>query len=317
MNVPHMGARGARSRVCAPWATTVKEEIAPRKRAGCQFPCGTCESAAEVIVWVRVLSRKPRTPAAQDSDDLGIGRSTEEQFLSDPFIGDAPVGLWEAFENPQPVQPIGIDVGCTSDCGGSRQSVGASRTVRGLRHRDVGHPRPVGVITQTMFGRFQQRGALGGRAGVGVQHLHPRRVAAPVASLWFFISEAGQAAQMTPVRAGQVATVEVGQLFADLSGNSSVDGRSADMHPSLEIARTGLKYHAGFVTSGPHGFEEGWAAVIQVDEDVAGIAPLRVGMDVHVAALPVADAQEPDGGRVNQLGSGPQPLSGEALLVSE
>jgi hypothetical protein len=312
MNVPHRGARGTRSRArCVRWATTVKEEIAPRKRAGCQLLRGTCECASQVIVWAGVLSRKARTAAAQDGGDLGSGRSTEEQFLSDPFIGDAPVGLWEEFENPQAVQPIGIDVGCTSDCGGSRQSVGASRTVRGLRHRDVGHPRPVGVITKTMFGRFQQRGTLGSQAGVGVQHLHPRRVAAPVASLWFFISESGQAAQMTPIAAGQVATVEVGQLFADLSGNSSFDRAAADLDPSLEIVRTSLKYHAGFVTSGPHGLDDGWVAVIQVNEDVAGIAPLCIGMDVHVAAFPVADAQEPDGGRMNQLGSGPQPLSGE------
>src|ERR1019366_9159091 len=57
------------------------------------------------------LSREPRTATAQDGADSWSGRSAKEQFLSDPFIGDAPVGLGEAFENPQPVQPTGIDLG--------------------------------------------------------------------------------------------------------------------------------------------------------------------------------------------------------------
>ncbi|HEY2859298.1 MAG TPA: hypothetical protein VGJ21_12835, partial [Terracidiphilus sp.] len=74
---------------------------------------------------------------------------------------------------------------------------------------------------------------------------------------------------------------------------------------------TGLEYHTGFVTGGPHGCDGVWIGVIQIDEDVARIAPLRVKMDVHVAAFPIADAQEPDCGGMDQLGGGPQPLSGE------
>jgi hypothetical protein len=116
---------------------------------------------------------------------------------------------------------------------------------------------------------------------------------------------------MTPIGRGLVAAVEVGQLFADLAGDSGFDGRGTDAHPSLKIARTGLEYHTGLVTSGSHGLDDVWAGVIQIDEDVAGIALLRVGMDVHVAALAVANTQEADGGRMGQLGSGPQPLSGE------
>ena len=43
-------------------------------------------------------------------------------------------------------------------------------------------------------------------------------------------------------------------------------------------------------------------------------------MDVYVAAFAVANAQEPDGGRMAQLGSGPQSLSWErpsGLVVNE
>jgi hypothetical protein len=101
MNAAHRGARaGSRARRMV-LAIAVEEEVAPRKRAGCEFPRGTCECAAEVIVWVGVLSRKPRAAVAQDGCDLWSGCSTLQQFLGDPLIGDAPVGLWEAFENPQ------------------------------------------------------------------------------------------------------------------------------------------------------------------------------------------------------------------------
>lgn len=53
-----------------------------------------------------------RTAAEQDGDDLWRRSLTPQQFLGDPLIGDAPVGLWEVSENPQPVQPIG-----NSSCG--------------------------------------------------------------------------------------------------------------------------------------------------------------------------------------------------------
>jgi hypothetical protein len=60
----------------------------------------------------------------------------------------------------------------------------------------------------------------------------------------------------------------------------------------LEIAGTGLKHHTGIVSLSAHGFEDCWIGTIQIDEDVARIALFRVGVKVHVAALPVADAQK-------------------------
>ena len=118
MNVPHSGGHWARSQArCKGLASAVEEKITSRKRAGCEFPRGTCECAAEVIVWVGVLSGKPWTAVTQDGCDLWGGRATLEQFFGDPFISDAPVGLWEAFQNPQPLQPTGIDFRAISDCG--------------------------------------------------------------------------------------------------------------------------------------------------------------------------------------------------------
>jgi hypothetical protein len=76
-------------------------------------------------------------------------------------------------------------------------------------------------------------------------------------SLRFLVGEGGQAAQTPPIGAARVATVEVGQLLAELTGNRNFDGCGNDVHPSPEIAGTGLQYHTRFVTSGPHGVDDG------------------------------------------------------------
>jgi hypothetical protein len=187
MKVPHRGGRGARSRTGSRDVTIAgKEKIAPRKRAGGEFPRRTCEGAAEVIVRMGVLSRKPRTAVAQDSSDLWSGRSTLEQFLGDPLIGDAPVGLGEAFQNPQAVQPTGIEIG-RSGCGGTSRPVRASGIgVRGCRQRNLWRQRQAGATAQTVLGRLQQRRCLGSQVGVSVQYLHPGRVTS-VASRRFLI----------------------------------------------------------------------------------------------------------------------------------
>ena len=46
--------------------------IAPRKRAGLEFPRGTCECAAEVIIWVGVRG-KPGLPPRRMVATCGAG----------------------------------------------------------------------------------------------------------------------------------------------------------------------------------------------------------------------------------------------------
>ena len=289
----------------------VKERIAPRKTAGFDFPRGTSEGPAEIILRGKVLPREARTAVAQDRGDVGRGCSAEEQFLGDPFIGDAPVGLWEAVENPQSMQPTGIDVGRISDVGGGMSRPVCANRITGRRLKEMWRRRLTGMRVQMVLGRLQQRVTVRSQAGMGIQDLYPRRVTAPVAAVWFLIGEAGQAAQMAPIGAGRIAIIEVGQLFTDLAGKCRFDGGGADLHPSLEIARAGLEYHTGFVTGGPHGGNDGWVSVIQIDEDVSRVALLGVEMDVNVAAFPIADAQEADRGWLYQLGGCPQPFTGK------
>ena len=164
MKVPHRGGQGARSRAGSARVVAVTEKIAPGKRAGFEFLRGACECVAEVIVRVGVLSRKSRTAAAQDDGDLWSRHSTEEQFLGDPFIGDAPIGLWEAFQNPQPVQTSGVDFG--RGCGRRRaRHVG----VCGRGQRQMWRLRKDRWSAQNARSRFQQSGALASQVGAGMQ----------------------------------------------------------------------------------------------------------------------------------------------------
>jgi hypothetical protein len=58
----------------------------------------------------------------------------------------------------------------------------------------------------------------------------------------FLIDEAGQPAQMAPVGAGDIAAIRMNQLSTDLAGYGRLQGRSADVNPSLEMTGTGLQY---------------------------------------------------------------------------
>ena len=314
MNGPHRGGGTARSAARGSGAAgRVGEPIAPRKSDGLEFSGSVGEGTSEIILGPGVLSRKPRTAVAEDGCDLWGRGATLEQFFGDPGIGDAPVRLWEAFPNLQSVQPIGIDVRGLSDGDRSSQVV-CDRVARGgLRPRKAWRPRQVGVAAHTALGRLPQSSALRSQAGVGVQHLHPGSVAAPVAPLWFPIGETGQAAQVAPIGAGLVAPIGVSQLSADLRGDDGFEGCGADVHPSLEMAGAGLEHHTGLVSLALHGFDDGRGGLIEIDEDVTGVAPFGVKMEVDVAALAVANAQKPDDRRMGQLGSGPEPLSRKRL----
>jgi hypothetical protein len=313
MTVPHRGARAGRS-------LTLLPEFAPRKRAGLDFVYGTCECTAEVVVRSRVAAWKTWATIAQDGRDLWRGRAPVQQLLSDPFIGDAPVRLWKALENPQPMQPNAIDAGCTCGWFVASPPVGIDSIAGNVRRNNARRQSQVGRAVHTAFGLFQQSSRLGRQAWVGVQDLHPRRITAAIASMWFLIGKPSQTAQMTPIGAGQVPAIGVSQLLADEAGDERLDRGGADLNPGLEIAGAGLEQHTRFVPVAPHGFENRRAVVIQIDENVARVAFRGVGLDVHVAAFPVASSQKSHSGGISQLRRGPQSLSGKrssGLAVDE
>src|ERR1017187_3265185 len=310
MRGPHRGARAARSRARWRGGSGVEKTIAPGKRGGLQLQRGSRDRPVEIILRVRMPAWKVGTAALQDGSDPLGGRAALEQFFGDPFVGDAPIGLWEAFDNAQALQPTAVDTGCLSDRGGVRRQVGVRSSVtRERSETDAWRRRLVRAAAPVAFSDPQQGGTFGGQACVGMPDLHPGRVTACITSLRLLIGEPSQAAQVTPIGASPVTAVDVGQLFADAVGHRGFDGCGTDVHPSLEIVGTGLDHHTGPVPVAPHGFDDDRAGLIQVDKDVASVPLLGIRMDVNVTAFPIPNAQKPHGGRVEQLGSGPQPFS--------
>src|SRR5258707_14348939 len=72
--------------------------------ASSDFLEGPRDRAAQVVLGIRVPSGKTRASFLQDGRDGGPGQALSQQFLGDPFVGDAPIGLWEPLRNPQLVQ---------------------------------------------------------------------------------------------------------------------------------------------------------------------------------------------------------------------
>jgi len=175
---------------------------------------------------------------------------------------------------------------------------------------------------QTALGGLNQRGAAAGQAVLGVEDFDPRSEVAVPASRGFLIGEAGQPTQMVPVGAGDIAAIGASQLSADLAGDGRLQGRSADVNPSLEMTGTGLQHQARLVSIGTHGFDNLRVSSIQIEEDVAGIAAVGIRPKINIETLAVASAQKAYNGRLRELIRGPESLSratacGERLNQTE
>jgi len=293
MKIPHSGGGRTRSQLRKAW-------IPPGKRSGFEFDRRARQCATKIVLGMGVPARKTWTAGPQNGRHCCSRRALPQQFFGNPFIGDAPIRLEEASWNSQAAQPLGVDAGRHS--GSNRAGVGDRRKSR----------RSLLWARQTVLGFVEQSGTSCDQTGMSIQHLDPWSVAAAITPLRLLVGEARQAPKMTPIGAGQITTITPGQLLADGVGYRWLQRCGADMHPHLEVAGTGLEDHAGGQTIGPHGFDGVGAAVIQVHQDIAGIVIFGVGLKVYITAFPVAHAQEPQGGRMDQLSSGPQPLSGKS-----
>jgi hypothetical protein len=76
-----------------------------------QLTKGSYERAAQVILGVSVTTGKAWAAATQQLRDSRYGCSLSQQLLSDPLVGNTPIGVWESLWNPQPLQPGLVDVG--------------------------------------------------------------------------------------------------------------------------------------------------------------------------------------------------------------
>jgi hypothetical protein len=116
---------------------------------------------------------------------------------------------------------------------------------------------------------------------------------------------------VTPVGAGRITAIRRGQQFAGGGRNRRFQGRDAEVNPGLQVSGTGLQDHTTSVSVSAHRSEGRRPGAIQVDENVAGILVVGIGLDIDVATFAVAHAQKADRGRAGQLSGCPKPFTGE------
>jgi hypothetical protein len=139
-----------------------------------------------------------------------------------------------------------------------------------------------------------------------MNQLHPVRECSDGGLRRLAVGKAGQAAQVPPVGAGPVAAIALGQEPTEGRGQCRFERRGADAHPSLEVTGTSLKHDTWFVAVCAHVLEHLRAGLIQVEEDVAGIASFGIRPDIRVEAQLIACAQRAHDGSARQLLCGPQ-----------
>jgi hypothetical protein len=179
------------------------------KRPAGQLVQSPCQRATQVVLGVPVTTRKSWTAATQQIRDSSYGCSVSQQFFGDPVVGNTPIRMWESLWNPQLLQPSLINVGSLRGGTGCRE-----HRLAGERsgQRSGGS---AGDAPYLLLCGLDQRSAIGRQTDLCVQESHPGSAPIALAPEGFLVGEPGQPSQMTPVGAGQVASICVGQL----SGN--------------------------------------------------------------------------------------------------
>jgi len=230
----------------------------------------------------------------------------QQQVAGNPEIHDAPIGLGKALLDVPTFQQIVIDLLGRGRSDGGGRSVWENGAWKGgtlcLDRRSAGCQNR---------NSLQQGSRLTGQSSLRVQDLHPGSKTANRESLRFLIGKASQSPQMTPVSAGQIATVGARQLLAHSGGQLWVQRRVADVDPSLEMARASFEHNTRIMSMGAHALDHRPIRAIQIDENIAGVVPTGEGMDVNVAAFPISSTEKSNCGGVQQLSCRPQSFAGE------
>ena len=81
------------------------------------------------------------------------------------------------------------------------------------------------------------------------------------------------------------------------------------MNPGLQVAGAGLEDQAGMMAVVPHAMENPGSSIVQIEQNITRVLVEVVRVNIDIEPLAVADAQESNVGRGEQLGRSPQPLS--------
>src|SRR5260370_3640894 len=203
-----MGGRAAQvSRGSRLLIHTVRAAHRRGKRPAGQLDQSPCKGATQVILWVSVMTTgKIRAAATKQICNGSHGCPSSQQLFGDPLVGDTPIGVRESLWNPQPLQPSLVDVrGLRGSTGcGDHHLPGETRQRSSSRYG-------AGDAPYLALGGLYQQSTLGRQTNPRVQQSHPGSVPVALAPEGFPVGEPSQSSQMTPVCAGQVASVRVRQ----------------------------------------------------------------------------------------------------------
>jgi len=157
-----------------------------------------------------------------------------------------------------------------------------------------------------------------GQDGTGFDDFDPRSRTRGNTTCEFLIREARQSAQVTPVGAGQIASISVSQLLTDGGRYGSFQGSGADANPSLKMARASLQHYTRLMAVASQERKNLGSGVIQVEKNIAGVAMLGIGQKINIMTLKVACAEKTHHRSACQMTRIPNPFSrtrfsGEAM----
>jgi len=245
----------------------------------------SCQRASQVVHWVAMTAWEIWASQANDSFHLSWRYVHGKQFSREPQIDNAPVNLGKAFLNMPTLQPGSVNPrGCLRRHRTFLADVQARiNAMRGRR---------CGLLCDGLHGGTQQILGGTGQDCARFDDFDPRSRTRGRTACDFLIREARQSSQVTPVGAGQIASISVSQLLTDPGGYGRFQGSGADANPSLKMARASLQQHTRLMAIASHERKNLGSGVIQVEKNIASVAILGEREKIDIKALKVACAQE-------------------------
>ena len=97
---------------------------------------------------------------------------------------------------------------------------------------------------------------------------------------------------MAPIAAGRIAVIQARQFPADGVGRSRWQWLRAYVHPGLEVTGAGFHHHAWLMPLDAPGLHYAGLGLVQIEENITGIAAGSIGLKVHVIAVAIARPQK-------------------------